>query len=683
MNDTIYALARTALALYPYLYALAVIVGVVFTVSGFTDIIFDIYFIFRSVRRFFLSKNWPKLTLERLEAREQQKIALIIACWHEEAVIAKTLTNACESIHYRNYDIFIGTYPNDPDTQREVDKVAKIYPQVHKVVTADDGPTNKASNLNQVFEAIEDYERKTGLQYEIIIMHDSEDVIHPYEFLVSNYLIPRMDLVQVPVFPMAVPSKHWTHWTYADEFAENHTKLLLVREYIGGFVPSAGVGTSFTKRAFELFALENEKKIFTPGSLTEDYELGLRMNLRGYKAAFVLIHLPPESDGKKRKRLVSDWVATRAFFPLEFKRAVRQKTRWNIGIVLQSWQNIGWAGNATIRWNLFQDRKALFTTPANFFGYFVFAYFIFYQILRAYFAEYMPPLIVKGTFLWYLTVISTFFMIWRSINRAYAVAKIYGLWASILSIPRSIWGNVINFFALSRAIIQYATSRLRKQQMHWDKTDHEFPSEVIEEERTSQDLRSNMFESETQKTEIDRDTIVKDFNQVMETGNITEKVTAIKKIDRATGSILFTYLVKYYNDPDWQVRGEFCRTCSYLRYAQAIPYLHELASDSDWTVRSNAVRALGKMGEIGEVELLDILRGDDHYASEAAQVILEHQAFFKQNVRRLLSSDKQEIKRGLSFLEDLRSYGKSKLAEQLLNLYREGNVKEIQVFLGD
>lgn len=683
MNNTVYALARIAVALYPYLHILAIIVGSVFATSGFTDIIFDIYFIFRSIRRFFLSRNWPKLTLERLEAREQQKIALIIACWHEEAVIAKTLKNACESIHYRNFDIFVGTYPNDPETQREVDKVNREFPQVHKVITADDGPTNKAANLNQVFEAIHDYERKTGLQYEIIIMHDSEDVIHPYELLVANYLIPRMDIVQIPVFPMALPLRHMTHWTYADEFAENHTKLLLVRELTGGFVPSAGVGTAFTKRAFELFALENEKRIFTPGSLTEDYELGLRMNLRGYKAAFVLIHLPPEEPDKKAKKRATDWVATRAVFPLEFKRAVRQKTRWNIGIILQSWQNIGWTGNARIRWNLFQDRKALFTTPANFLGYFVFLYFILYQTLKTYFAPYMPPLIVRGTLLWYLTLISTFFMIWRSINRAYAVNKIYGAWPAITSIPRSIWGNVINFFAIVRAIRVYITTRLRKQRMQWDKTDHEFPSEVIEEERASKQEVSELIDDQLHKVTINEEALISDFTKIMEKGTVKDKVIAIQKIDRSTGSILFPYLVKYFDDSAWQVRGEFCRTCSFLRYAQAIPYLRKLSSDSDWTVRSNAVRALGKLGELGELELLNILKSNDSYASEAAQVILEHQAFFKQNVRRLLSSDKAEIKRGLNFLEDLKTFGQSKLAEQLLKLYREGNEKEIRIFLGD
>jgi len=100
-------------------------------------------------------------------------------------------------------------------------------------------------------------------------------------------------------------------------------------------------------------------------------------------------------------------------------------------------------------------------------------------------------------------------------------------------------------------------------------------------------------------------------------------------------------------------------------------------------VRSNAVRALGKLGDLGEHVLLEILRGEDHFASEAAQVILEHQAYFKQNVERLFSDNKAEIKRGLSFLEDLKTYGNSKLANEILNLYLKGNEKEIHVFLGD
>jgi len=685
MNEITFALARFFVNLYPFFRTVAIIVGSIFVVSGLMDFVFDIYFLFHSIRRYFLAKHWPKLTLERLEAREQQKVAIIIACWHEKVVIAKTLTNACKNIHYRNYDIFVGTYPNDPETQAEVDRVSREFPQVHKVITADNGPTNKAANLNQVFEAIQNYEHKTGLRYEIIIMHDAEDIVHPYELLVSNYLIPRMDVVQIPVFPMDLPLRHVTHWTYADEFAENHTKLLLVRELIGGFVPSAGVGTAFTKRAFELFAIENAKKIFTTDSLTEDYELGLRMNLRGYRGAFVLVRIPYEDGENQKGKKVIDWVATRAVFPLSFWSAVRQKTRWNIGIILQSWQKIGWKGNAMVRWNLFQDRKALFTTPTTFVGYFVLLYFFLYQILRTYFVIYMPPLIVPNTLLWYLTIISTFFMIWRLGSRAYAVNKIYGLWPAITSIPRSIWGNIINFFAIVRAFYIYLTTRIHKQTVQWDKTDHNLPSEVevIEEKIANKNNTQPSNGNHIATKEFDEESLINDFNKIIETGTVKEKVEILKKINRQTAPILFPYMVKCAQDEAWQVRGEFCRTCSFLRYVQAIPYLRKLAGDKDWTVRSNAVRALGKLGDLGEKELLDILKGQDRYASDAAQAILEHQAFFKQNVRRLFSENQVEVKRGLTFLDDLKNYGRSKLAEEILNLYIEGNEEEIHIFLGE
>jgi len=82
-----------------------------------------------------------------------------LACWHEADVIAHTLTNAVEKLQYRNYDIFVGTYPNDPYTQAEVDKVARKNPHVHKVITPDPGPTNKPSNLNYTFQALKEYEK--------------------------------------------------------------------------------------------------------------------------------------------------------------------------------------------------------------------------------------------------------------------------------------------------------------------------------------------------------------------------------------------------------------------------------------------------------------------------------------------------------------------------------------------
>lgn len=59
---------------------------------------------------------------------------------------------AATTLDYENYHIFVGTYPNDPDTQRDVDEVCARFPNVHKVVCARPGPTSKADCLNNVLD---------------------------------------------------------------------------------------------------------------------------------------------------------------------------------------------------------------------------------------------------------------------------------------------------------------------------------------------------------------------------------------------------------------------------------------------------------------------------------------------------------------------------------------------------
>ncbi|MFW5714341.1 MAG: glycosyltransferase, partial [Brevefilum sp.] len=300
MNQLLNPTVDFFIALYQPFYILALIVGSAFALSGFTDLFFDIYNLFWSFQRFLKRDKINPVSRKRLKAREQQRIAIFIAAWQESDVIADTLQNATSTIHYKNFDIFVGTYPNDEATRREVNKIAEGNEHVHNVITPENGPTNKASNLNYVFNALLDYEEEHNRFYDIIVIHDSEDIIHPYSLLVYNYLIPRMDMIQIPVFPVALPLKEITHWTYADEFAENHTKILRVREFTGGFVPSAGVGTAFTKRAFRLLAIQHQE-VFSPNTLTEDYQLGLRIDLHGMKAAFVRIEMPSGDSGNLLK----------------------------------------------------------------------------------------------------------------------------------------------------------------------------------------------------------------------------------------------------------------------------------------------------------------------------------------------------------------------------------------------
>jgi len=449
---------------YEALYLATFIVATFLFISGLDDIFIDVYYWFHHL---FLKKKFNKYRYEqpdRLFEIPEKPIAIFVPAWHEYDVIDKMLANACSTIQYKNYDIFVGVYPNDEATIKKVEEVSKIFPNVHAVVSDKPGPTTKADNLNQILEGMIQWENKTGIRYDIVVMHDSEDVIHPMSLKVHNALIPEYDMVQIPVFPLDTSHLNLVHWTYADEFAEYHTKDLFVRQHFSGFVPSAGVGTAFNRWIIQFAGTSFAKNIFRTVSLTEDYDLALRLALG--KANLLFTYKPFGID-----------CATRGYFPHSMKTAIKQKSRWITGICLQSWQTIGWRGDAKFKFVLYRDRKAVITNIINFFAYVVILYLIMYEAIRFGFAAYqqLPPIVIKGTVLWYLVVIDSLFMIWRIAHRFITVNRVYGIWAGILSIFRLPISNIINFSATGRALYQFYKAAIKKKELKWEKTAHHFP----------------------------------------------------------------------------------------------------------------------------------------------------------------------------------------------------------------
>ncbi len=169
-------------------------------------------------------------------------------------------------------------------------------------------------------------------------MNDSEDIVHPLYIKLFNYLIPRMDMIQLPVFPMTLRWWNFTAGHYADEFAENHARDMLVREILSKSVPSAGVGSGYSRRALELLAEESNNQLFNIESLTEDYDFGLRMRKFGLRQVFVrqVLHRQVSRKnfltGKTRIGTKPDYIVIREYFPRTFSTAVRQKSRWIMGI---------------------------------------------------------------------------------------------------------------------------------------------------------------------------------------------------------------------------------------------------------------------------------------------------------------------------------------------------------------
>lgn len=462
-------------------------VGIVFFISGIDDLFIDLVFIFRSAYRkwFVLPKHQP-LTESQLLSKPEQHVAVMIPAWDESAVIRAMLENTVRSINYGNYTIFVGTYLNDLDTQREVDLVCAKSSKVVKIVTPHDGPTNKADCLNWIFNGIKIHEKKLGIHYEIFVMQDCEDVIHPLCYKLFNHLIPRLDMVQLPVESLKTKWYQLTGGHYLDEFAQSHYKDMLVREALGAYIPAAGVGAAFSRKAMDLVCAGRNNELFSVNSLTEDYEFGFRLGELNLKQAFVRFAVTKtvirksKLTGRKRNTQQQDVVCVREYFPDKFKFSVRQKSRWVIGITLQGWKNLGWNGGCANHYMLYRDRRALLTNMANLFGYILVVLVLGMWTIEAIFPDVYryPPLLEKDSVLWYLLFANGFLFLMRVFMRGYSVYKLYDAQQAFLSFPRMIWGNLINFLATVRAINQYLKFLKTGKFIKWDKTAHHYPSDA-------------------------------------------------------------------------------------------------------------------------------------------------------------------------------------------------------------
>lgn len=470
-----------------YLYALkfiAITVAVLILISALDDLIIDVvYWVRRAWRATTVYRAHERLDCCALTAPAEKPLAIMVPAWHETGVIRQMAELAVTTLNYENYHIFVGTYPNDPDTQRDVDEVCARFSNVHKVVCARPGPTSKADCLNNVLDAILQFERRAKLQFAGFILHDAEDVISAMELRLFNYLVDRKDLIQLPVYPF---ERRWADFTsahYMDEFAELHGKDIVVREALAGQVPSAGVGTCFSRRAVTALLADGDGIAFDVQSLTEDYDIGFRLKAKGMTEIFVRFpvvqdvdgaHTRPMSFGKSARE--ASVICVREYFPNTLATAVRQKSRWIVGIVYQGWKTLRWTDNATLNYFLWRDRKGGLTNFVSFLATLLLLQFVMvwgYQMVAQHPYRFLS--VFEGDrWITLLLQANLLLMINRVAHRVFFVSSYYGFSQGLWSIPRLFWGNFINFLANWRAIRQIVRQGDARR-VAWDKTMHDFP----------------------------------------------------------------------------------------------------------------------------------------------------------------------------------------------------------------
>ena len=186
--------------------------------SGLDDLVIDLAWAYDWLKRKLRPRPdlFPPGNLQ-LDIAPRNSIAMLVPLWQEHAVIAHMLEHNLTAIRYRDYHIFAGVYPNDSATQEAVAGVCARFPNVHMATCPHDGPTSKADCLNWIYQHLEAYEETHRQRFEIVVIHDAEDLIHPDEFSWINFYSARFDFIQTPVLALPTPFVAFTHGVYCDE----------------------------------------------------------------------------------------------------------------------------------------------------------------------------------------------------------------------------------------------------------------------------------------------------------------------------------------------------------------------------------------------------------------------------------------------------------------------------------
>ena len=191
-------------------------------ISGLDDLFLDLLCFTNWIRR---RRGRETPVAPPPEGAPEKQIAILIPLWHEHRVIGPMLEHNLAAIRYEKYAVFAGGYPNDEPTLDALRELEARFTNVHLAICPHDGPTSKADCLNWIYQRMLLYEQEHATRFEVVAVHDAEDLIHPEELRWINHYSGRFGMVQIPVLPLGTPLHRFTHGVYCDEFAEFQTRI--------------------------------------------------------------------------------------------------------------------------------------------------------------------------------------------------------------------------------------------------------------------------------------------------------------------------------------------------------------------------------------------------------------------------------------------------------------------------
>jgi adsorption protein B len=127
-------------------------------ISAIDDLCIDIIWIVRHIyhRLTLYRYALPRRVEQLVEPPDHERLAVFVPAWGEAEVIGDMLQNCTRQWAARagRYRIFVGCYPNDPQTVAAITKAAQTNADIRLVPVEHDGPTTKADCLNRLWRAL-------------------------------------------------------------------------------------------------------------------------------------------------------------------------------------------------------------------------------------------------------------------------------------------------------------------------------------------------------------------------------------------------------------------------------------------------------------------------------------------------------------------------------------------------
>ena len=440
-------------------------VAIYFLISGLDDLSIDVRLVWHSVMRKLRRSQAPLPSAHEIRRHSQKRIAIMVPLWQESSVLRAMVETNLRQVEYQNFAVFLGVYPNDEGTVAVARALAAQYPNVHVALCSRPGPTSKADCLNHIYRKIEPIEALGSPRFDIVVLHDAEDVLHPASLALVNWFADSYGMVQVPVLPFPTGIRDWVHGVYCDEFAEFLSRDMRLREHEGAFLPSNGVGTAIRREYLDTLREAQNGILFEADCLTEDYELGMKLASAGCRQTLLPL-----------TRKYGDLLATREYFPRTIATSSRQRSRWISGQCLQSWERHGWPLDLKSCYWFWRDRKGLWANPLSLLA------LVLVALSGA--ASLAPEFLSLGKWLWLTGSIpaadSLYFACTllageRLLVRMFLVSRIYGIPFALAAPLRMLLSTSINALATVSAFHRFTRARANRRRLSWVKTDHAFP----------------------------------------------------------------------------------------------------------------------------------------------------------------------------------------------------------------